>query len=152
MTSWLDAAVSPPLWDRPKPALKAAVIVLTEAFTASDGSRWADVSTKLPPRNRPDRFVVVSRRGGGQVDQTTDNARILVECYARTTGEAEEMTGSCRAALRNSGGTWVYPDDSDPIFIRRYGGETGLTDLPNPEVLEYERWQFLGELFIAVNR
>ena len=141
-----------PLWLTPKPALLAAVVVLSAAFESADGTRWAEVSSKLPARNRPLRFVRVKRTGGGLVDQATDRARLLVECYARSTAEVEAMTATCRAALRNSCDQWVEREDDDAIYIRKWDNEEGPTDYFNPEVLEYERWQFTGDLFVAVNR
>lgn len=139
------------IWDRPKPAVLAAVTILSEAF-----GQWAEVSTKLPARNRPDRFVTVTRVGGGLSDEVTDTARILVHCYAKSTHEVEEMTATARAGLRNSAHTKVVAKDSsgdvfEEFFIRRYS-ESGVADLPHPDVLDFERWQFVAELSIAINR
>lgn len=153
-------------WPTPKPALLAAITILTDGFVNTDV--W--VSTKLPARSRPNRFLKVSRTGGGQQHPATDQARFLVECYGRTTGEAEWMINRAREVLRNSVGTTVQtrlvdtvagttiPDhDDDPaaaavkVFVRGYGSETGVADYPNPEILDRERWQFVCALDIKSN-
>lgn len=148
--------MSSPLWITPKPALVAVQRVLAAAFTDSTGKRWADVYTKLPARDRPDRFVVVTRIGGGQVNQAVDICRVLVECYATVDEQAERMTGSSSSALRNAASAWADittdPDFPEQVWVRGYGNETGLSKLNNPEVLTHEKWQFIGELWIAVNR
>lgn len=136
-----------PIWDTPKPALLAAVTILEEGF-----GPWAQVSTKLPARNRPDRFVKVSRTGGGQSNPVTDRARILVECFGRTSADVENMCNTARAVLRNSQSTTVTPSGGPPMFIRSYGNESGPVDFPHPDILDYERWQFTAELWIATNR
>ena len=57
-------------------AQKIAVAALRDAL----GVR---VSTQLPDsKNRPDRFVVLSRIGGGSDDWATKDPRFLIECYA----------------------------------------------------------------------
>lgn len=139
------------IWDRPKPAVLAAVTVLAEAF-----GQWAEVSTKLPARNRPDRFVTVTRVGGGLADQVTDAARILIHCYAKSTHEVEEMTATARAALRNAAHTTVRALNGDGSvreeFFIRYYSESGVADLAHPDILDFERWLFTAELGIATNR
>lgn len=142
-----------PVWLTPKPALLAVQRILSAAF--SDG-KYASVYTKLPARDRPERFVVVTRIGGGQINQAADICRCLVECYARVDEQAERMTGTSSAALRNSSSTWVDitsdPDVPELVWVRGYDNENGLAKLENPDVLTHERWQFIGELSIAVNR
>lgn len=148
-----------PAWLTPKPALIAVQRILEAAF--SDG-QYAAVHTKLPAKDRPERFVVVTRIGGGQTNQAVDICRVLVECYARVDEQAERMTGTSSAALRNAASTWkTINDRNDPggtqppperIWVRGYGNETGLAKLNNPDVLTHEKWQFIGELSVAVNR
>lgn len=134
------------IWPTPKPALLTAITVLSEAF-----GQYAFVSAKLPAHSRPDRFVCVSRRGGGQDNQATDVARILVECYAKDIAQAEAMCDSARAALRNSAGTMVTTTSGD-VFVRGWDSENGpIGPYSNPEVIDYERWQLTGDLLIKAN-
>ena len=129
------------IWPTPKPALLTAITILSEAF-----GQYAFVSAKLPAHTRPDRFVKVSRVGGGQDDVVTDTARILVECFAKDVGQVEAMCNTVRAAFRNAAGTTV-----DGAFVRAWSNESGPTDFPHPDILEFERWQLTGDLAIKAN-
>lgn len=133
------------IWPTAKPAVLAAITVLAEAF-----GEYAFVSAKLPGRSRPDRFVKVSRVGGGQTHPATDVARILVECYAKDTAQTEAMCNTVRAALRNAAGTTITTDEGD-ISIRAWGNEDGPVDFFNPDILDYERWQLHGDLSVKSN-
>lgn len=133
------------IWPTPKPALLAAITILGEAFGV-----YADVSAKLPRNNRPDRFVKVSRVGGGQDDPVTDRARILIECFGRDPAECENMCNTARAAMRNAQGSTVTTTVTD-MFIRWWGNEDGPTDFPHPDILDRERWQVHGELAVKSN-
>jgi hypothetical protein len=129
------------VWLTPKPALLGAVTILEEAF-----GEYALVSTKLPARNRPDRFVRVSRIGGSQSDPVTDKARIMVECYGKDTATVENMANTARAAFRNAGAARY-----SGMWIRWYGNEAGPVDMAHPDIVDYERWQFTAELWIKSN-
>jgi hypothetical protein len=133
------------VWPTAKPALLAAITVLTEAF-----GEYAFVSAKLPAHTRPDRFVKVSRVGGTRDNIATDAARILVECYAKDVGQVEAMCNTANAALYNAGGTSITAD-TQTMFIRAWNETSGATDYPNPDVLDYERWQITGELLVKAN-
>lgn len=133
------------VWPTPKPALLTAITILSNAF---DG--FAFVSAKLPPHTRPDRFIKVSRVGGGQDNIATDTARILIECFAKDVGEVESMCNTARAALRNAGGTTVTTT-AGPVSVRAWDNESGPTDYPHPDLLEFERWQLTGDLAIKAN-
>jgi len=133
------------IWPTPKPALLTAITVLIEAF-----GEYAFVSAKMPPSNRPDRFVKVSRVGGGQDNIATDTARILVECFAKDVGEVEAMCNTVRAALRNAGGTTVTTT-AGGVSVRSWDNEQGPADYPHPDLLDYERWQVTGDLSIKAN-
>lgn len=133
------------VWPTAKPAVLAAITVLADAF-----GDYAFVSAKLPAHVRPDRFVRVTRTGGGRNHVATDTARILVECYAKDVAQVEAMCATASAALFNAGGTSVTSDDIT-MFVRAWNETSGPTDYPNPEVLEYERWQFTGELLVKAN-
>jgi hypothetical protein len=133
------------LWPTPKPALLAAVQILDDAF----GS-YAFVSAKLPVNNRPERFVKLTRVGGGLDNITTDSARIVVECFAKDVAQVEAMCNTARAALRNAGGTTVTSGEHR-MFIRAWTEEAGPQDYPHPDILDYERWQLTGSLAVKAN-
>ena len=133
------------IWPTPKPAVLTAITILSEAF-----GDYAFVSAKMPPNNRPDRFVRVSRVGGGLDNIATDTARILVECFARDIGQAESMVATAATALRNAGGTTVTTTQGD-VFVRRFDNETITTDFPHPDLLEFDRSQLSGDLMIKAN-
>ena len=87
----------------------------------------------------------------GEDHPATDQARFLVECYGRTTEEAEWMCNRCREILRNAVATTVDTDLGVSMFVRGYGSETGVADYPNPEIIDRERWQFVCALDIKSN-
>lgn len=133
------------IWPTPKPALLTAITILSEAF-----GDYVFVSAKMPARDRPDRFIQVTRVGGGLENIASDNARILVECFAKDLGQVEAMCNTARTALRNAGGTTVITTQGD-VFVRRFDNEEGPRDLVHPDLLEYDRWQFTGDLLIKSN-
>lgn len=132
------------IWPTPKPAVLTAITILTEAF----GS-YAVVSAKMP-RQRPERFVRVTRIGGGQDHLATDVARLLIECFAKDTAQCESMCNSVRAALRNARGTTVVTTDGR-VSVRGWENENGPVDYPDPDLLDYDRWQLTGDLLIKSN-
>jgi hypothetical protein len=81
---------------------------------------------------------------------TSDAARILVECYAKDVAQVEAMCNTARTALRNAGGTTVTTTDGD-VFVRFWENEQGPTEYLNPEIIDYERWQFFGQLIVKAN-
>jgi len=133
------------IWPTPKPAVLTAITILAEAF-----DDYAVVSAKLPGKIRPDRFVRVTRVGGGLDNIASDSARILVECYAKDVGQVETMCNTARTALRNAAGTTVTAD-SVSAFVRGWDNESGPMDYQQPDLLEYERWQLTGDLAIKAN-
>ncbi len=133
------------IWRTPKPAVLTAITILAEAF-----GEYAFVSAKMPARQRPERFVKVSRVGGGLDNIATDGARILVVCFAQDVGQLEAMCNTARTALRNAGGTTVTTTSGD-VFIRGWDNEQGPTDFPHPDLLEWDRWQFTGDLLVKAN-
>lgn len=133
------------IWPTPKPALLTAITILSDAF-----GDHAFVSAKMPPNNRPERFVRVTRVGGGLDHIATDIARILVECFAKDVGEVESMCNTVRAALRNAGGTTVTTTAGN-VSVRAWDNESGPTDFPHPDLIEYDRWQLTGDLMVKAN-
>lgn len=111
-------------------AQKIAVAALRDAL----GVR---VSTQLPDsKNRPDRFVVLSRIGGGSDDWATKDPRFLIECYAPTELEAEELAD----------GAWdAWAGLRGPAPLHRAYSDNNLTRYDNPD-LKHHRFQFTGGL------
>jgi hypothetical protein len=133
------------IWPTPKPAVLAAITILADAFRG-----YAEVSAKLPRNSRPERFVKVTRVGGSQDTPVTDDARILVECFAPDPAQVEAMCNTARSALRNASATTVETTAGD-IWIRAWDNEDGPTDFPHPDILDRERWQFHGDLCVKSN-
>jgi hypothetical protein len=123
----------------PRPAVKTALSVLSDAFGV-----YALVSARMP-KQRPIRFVRVTRVGGRMRDQATDVARILVECFGPDVETVENMTGTARAALLNAVSTLVDGD----VWVRDWTNEQGPVDFPHPEIIDMERWQFTGDLILS---
>lgn len=160
------------IWPTPKPALLAAYTILKQGFVGTD----VKVSTQIPARNRPNRFVVIDRAGGGQDHVATDTAAFIVHCFGRSTAETEGMCNRAREIFRNAVGTTVdvvivdgfldstNPDHDTPpdvmplaipppvrMFIRGYTNETGVAGRQHPDVEDRVRWQFSFQLGIKSN-
>ena len=123
----------------PLPALKVARSILAGAMTS------ATVATKIP-NTIPAKLVRVSRAGGSRPLIVTDSARILVELWALTVEDAEQMSGEAIAALQNAQGTFA-----EGAFIRGFGNIEGPVDFPDPDVTDHERWQFQGDLLVSTS-
>lgn len=128
----------------PKPAGKIAVKILTAAFDD------IPVSSKSPLL-LPDKYIRVSRVGGGLTSLITDSARILVEAWAATVPEAEQICCEAIAALQNAQGTSVTYDTDAEAFIRGFGNVDGPVDYADPDVPDKERWQFTGDLLVSTS-
>lgn len=125
------------IWPTPRPAVKAAIGILTDAFAGIGvGANF--------PKVRPAKFVRVSRVGGGQDNPRMDRARLLVECWAKSVGDAEAMTATARAALRNAGGTHI-----DDVFIYGWDNEDGPVMYDDPDISDMTRHQFTGDLSVS---
>jgi hypothetical protein len=122
----------------PKPAVKTAITILAEAFGV-----YALVSARMP-KQRPIRFIRVTRVGGQQDNPVTDVARLLVECFGPDVETVEAMSATARTALRNAISTNV-----DDVWVRDWSGEQGPVDFPHPDILDMERWQFQGNLSLS---
>jgi hypothetical protein len=133
------------IYPTPKPALLTAITILDAAF-----GEYAFVSAKLPGKVRPDRFIRVTRVGGGLDNIASDAARILIECFAKNVGQCEAMCNTARTALRNAAGTNVATTEG-AVFVRSWGREDGPVDFPHPEILDYDRWQLHGFLLLKSN-
>jgi hypothetical protein len=122
----------------PKPAVKVTISVLNDAF-----GEYALVSARMP-KQRPIRFIKVSRIGGSQDTPITDVARILIECFGPDVETCENMTATARTALRNAISTTV-----EGAWIRNWSNEQGPVDFSHPEIIDMERWQFQGNLSLS---
>lgn len=132
------------VWPTPKPAVLTGIAILEAAF-----GEYAFVSAKLPKR-KPERFVRVSRVGGGLQNIASDAPRLLIECYALDVGQVEAMLNTARTALRNAGGTTVTTTQG-PVAVRAWNAETLVSDFPNPDLIEFERGQLSGQLLLKAN-
>lgn len=111
----------------------------TRSFLKAQLSARGDtvaVGTKIPA-TRPDRFIRLSRVGGGARDLVTDSPRILVECFALDTVAASDLAKVARALLlaaaRLSDGVTKATDGGDVAF------------LPDPDTNQ-PRYQFVVQL------
>ncbi|MBV7294929.1 hypothetical protein KRX51_03220 [Corynebacterium sp. TAE3-ERU12] len=108
----------------PIPAAPAGQLVAVQALTEATGEQ---VSTRLPAQPA-EKFIVVSRIGGGASTFATSDPRFLIECYASDELLAEEFAEQVRAAwrdLRTHDVVRAYDDDNvvrqdDPNTDTRY--------------------------------
>lgn len=94
------------------------------------------VSTRMPDPE-PQRFVIVSRIGGGADTWATKAPRFLVECYAPTETAAEQLADDAWDAWRRfriNQVTWASVDDN-------------LTRYDDPD-RRFFRFQFTAQLQI----
>ncbi|AKK05241.1 hypothetical protein CMUST_15725 (plasmid) [Corynebacterium mustelae] len=105
--------------------MKASQVVAVEVL--SRGLGGVRVSTRKPDP-APNMFVVVSRIGGGEATIATRDPRFLVECFARSEDDAEDLAEQARAVWRSCRSReihWAYVDnnltrfdDPDPKLFR----------------------------------
>jgi len=126
------------VWPTPKPALKTAITILSDAFGV-----YAQVSANMP-RQVPIRFIRVSRIGGSRPNVVTDSARILIECFGPDPETVESMSSTVDEAMHNAIGTIV-----DGVFIRDWGNINGPISRPHPDLLSMERMQTDGDLLLS---
>lgn len=126
-------------WPVPKDALKAAVDVLADALSPTTVAHTA-------PRVIPDPFVRVDVVGGDQPNVVTDMPRILVESWAGSAATAYSGARAALAALKNARGQWF-----GGAFIRGFGNVDGPVNFPDPDVPDFQRWLFHGDLNVATH-
>lgn len=124
-------------WPLPRNAVPVALAILADATPDIPGY-------DAIPEPRPAKFYVVTRAGGEQRNPKMDTPRILVECWAEDSAEAEDMTRPARRAFRNAAGRWFGGG-----FIYGWGNEQGPTDYNDPEIQDRRRCQFFGDLSIS---
>lgn len=137
----------------PKPALSVAIELLRQGLPVLD---FDDVfiSSSKPGSDQgydtyPDRFIKVTRTGGGMNNKVTDRALLLTECWSVDSTEAESLANACRAlynaaALRSQRFAGAYVRGWDEA------GD-GPVDFPDPTIASHDRWQFLGGLLVSTN-
>lgn len=92
------------------------------------------VTTKVPA-TRPDKFVRLSRIGGNRRNVITDRAMVVVECWAKSTTEAERLSALTRAHIHA-----LAPDT-----VRRVREVAGPQSFPDP-LSETPRYQFTVQI------
>lgn len=126
----------------PAPATAVLTVLIRERLP----SEFADVRvcTKIP-NPRPGRIIRISRRpGGGMGDGGhTDVVLTLVECWAATEDDAEDLANLARAILKSARSHTV-----DGTFIRRWKEDSGPYSWPDES--GQERFQFTGELRLKI--
>lgn len=98
------------------------------------GDLGVRVSTRKP-NPHPEKFIVVSRIGGGNDDWATKDPRFLIESFAKSEYEAEALAESARdlwRCTRTKEVLWATADDNLARF-----------DDPDPDL---HRFQFTGGL------
>jgi hypothetical protein len=131
------------IWPKRKPAVLAAITVLSEAMPAIPVS--ADMPDVLP-----EKFVRVTRIGGAMSNPAIDMARILIEVFGAETADVEDLSATASQALHNAVGNFVTTTLGE-VFVRGWDNETGPVDRPHPQIIDYERWQFHGDLMVKTN-
>lgn len=124
-------------WPLPRRAVPVALAILKAATPDIPGY------DKIP-EPRPAKFYVVSRAGGHQPNQKMDAPRILVECWAEDSDQAEDMTTDARQAFRNATGKHF-----GEAFIYYWDNEQGPVDFDDPDIKNRSRCQFFGDLYIS---
>lgn len=124
-------------WRPAGPGVKTCIAILAAAFPT------VTVSDEMP-KVRPLRMIRVSQVNGARPNPVSSVHRLLIEIYAPHT-VVEQMCADASAALRNSGGVAF-----GGVFSRGWSGEQGPVDYPDPDVTDLSRWQFHGDLTLAV--
>lgn len=122
----------------------ARAAILAGLAVLGDASK---VSTKLPPSTDAlTSFVVLSRIGGDEQNFATDAPRFLFECYARTEIDAEDLANRVRAVLK-----WARGREFGGVLVRWTDtAGSGPVKFDNPDAASHIRFQFTGELFLAL--
>lgn len=111
---------------------KIAVLALSEALDVP-------VSTQMPS-TRPRRFVLVSRIGDDQAVFGALTPRFLIECYAASELDAEELAEKARAC-------WCDFERTKPHGINSARADQNMVRYEDPSV-DHHRFQFTGTLQI----
>lgn len=99
------------------------------------------MGTKIP-NPRPPEFVLVRRVGGSRQNFVVDAARLAIEAWSTTPGDAADLAEQCRALVLSMQGT---VQSSIPIYQVIDVGGPG--DLPDP-LSDQPRYSFAVEMHI----
>lgn len=126
----------------PAPATAVLAVLIRERLPAEFSTVW--VGTQIPSP-RPARIVRVARTpGGGMAAQgQTDQMFALVECWAATEDDAEDLANLVRAILKSSRSNTVLG-----TFVRSWKENSGPYRWPDES--GQERFQFTGELLLKI--
>ncbi|QZT61245.1 hypothetical protein [Mycolicibacterium austroafricanum] len=119
----------------PKPAVATARSIIAAALPGTT------VRDRIPAP-RPKKFVVIKRAGGTQT-LAEDVARIVVDCYAEDSADAEDLAAEAMTAMWNA-------ETTTGVDYAYWSDGTGPYDQPNPDVTDRYRWQFNGLLHISL--
>ena len=128
------------VWPTPRPALKTAIAIVTEAF-----GEYAQVSANMP-RQLPIRFIRVDRIGGSRPNPVTDIARILIECFGPDPETVESMCSTVDEAMHNAIGTIV-----GDVFIRDWTNINGPIRRNYRDLLSVSRMMVDGDLWLSTS-
>lgn len=133
-----------------KPSVGATVQAL-KAGLADTAFAGTFASSKRPDtsagQSLPDRFIRVTRTGGGMLNLVTDRAALLVECYTAL-GDGERLANTGIGVLARAAGQQTRYAGA---FIRGIGAIYGPTDFPDPLVPSHDRYQFTCDLYVSTN-
>lgn len=123
----------------PAPAAQAIAVAVFSDGLAALGDE-VPVSVE---RDDTDRFVVVSRAGGGSRFALT-SPRLLVECYARDELEAEQLAENAYVAPHQVVGAWIAGG-----VVTGWKGDGNIVRFPDPDT-DHFRFQFTGVLHVRI--
>lgn len=117
--------------------MRASQVIAVELLkSALPGVR---ISTNKP-ENPPDRFVVVSRIGGGSEDWATRDPRFLIECFSTNEVDAETLAQNAWEAWHSVRTPEIHSGSPDNNLVR-------YSD-PDPKL---NRFQFTAGLKLRVS-
>lgn len=112
---------------------------LTSALAEHDDTA---VVVKDVPTPRPARFVTIRRGGGPRATLISDEAQVLFECWAETSGDAQDLAQLSRALVHSMAGT-----TQDGVAVYRVTEFAGPADLPDP-LSEQARYVFTVQVHV----
>jgi len=125
-----------PVWAKPKPALTVARAVLAAEFT---GMHVASGQ----PKDREDRYIVLSTLTSDYPNPAFTEPRILVNCYAKTSLLAGDRADEALATLLNARGLFAG------AWVKKFAEPQGPYPLNDPDISDRYRFQFHGALRLS---
>lgn len=103
------------------------------------------------PPDPPDVYVRIHRTGGVRLNLITDNAMVSISVYAEDPGVAGDLANTVREAMTTVAGRWLPDEDTpDRAWCRWWREATGPAYYPDPDHPRRVRYQFAGELRLAI--